>query len=324
MVQQQTDTQTPAAPTTPTARKRKTSTPKSTAKTTVAEAPVFQARVQPWLIECFGEAIASNREERNHRFLEEALELVQACDTTADEAHALVDYVFGRPVGEPSQEVGGVMLTLAALCLANGLDMEAAGATELDRVWSKINQIRAKQAAKPEHSPLPIALMHQAQQASTQAVGRVTVDNGIVAVQLDDDLPVGTELYTHTYDAQRVIFHLTKLLSLKHDLQARLLEKCNRGFAERIHLEQRIEEQTAEIQRLSRPSMAKTWLPLSAGRPDPEQFARVLVFTDGADFAGEQVFDVKTEDLDPLVFDDPDEQPEICRAATHWAPRPAL
>lgn len=114
---------------------------------------------------------------------------MQACDTTADEAHALVDYVYSRPVGEPSQEVGGVMLTLAALCLANGLDMEAAGATELDRVRSKIDQIRAKQAAKPENSPLPIALAHQAQQAATQAVGRVAVDNGVVAVQLDDDLP---------------------------------------------------------------------------------------------------------------------------------------
>ena len=321
---QQTDAQTPSATTTPAARKRKASTPKSTAKSAVSESPAFQARVQPWLIECFGEAIASNREERNHRFLEEALELVQACDTTADEAHALVDYVFGRPVGEPSQEVGGVMLTLAALCLANGFDMEAAGATELDRVWSKIDQIRAKQAAKPENSPLPIALAHRAQQATTQAVGRVTVDNGVVAVQLDDDLPVGTELFTHTYDTQRVIFHLTKLLSLKHDLQTRLLEKNTSGFAHRIQLEQQIEQQAAEIKRLSRPDRKPTWLPLSEGKPDPEQYPRVLIYTEGLDFAGEQVFDVKADDLDPRAFDDADDQPEVCRAATHWAPRPAF
>ena len=39
-----------------------------------------------------------------HRFLEEALELVQACGATASEAHQLVDYVYGRPVGEPAQE----------------------------------------------------------------------------------------------------------------------------------------------------------------------------------------------------------------------------
>lgn len=115
----------------------------------------FQDRVQPWLMACFGEMIAGDREERNHRFLEEALELVQACGCTASEAHQLVDYVYGRPVGEPMQEVGGVMVTLAALCLANGLDMHDAAETELARIWTKVEAIRAKQAAKPKHSPLP-------------------------------------------------------------------------------------------------------------------------------------------------------------------------
>lgn len=120
-----------------------------------AEQPRFQARVRPWLLECFGEMIAGDREERNHRFLEEAVELVQACGCTQQDAHQLVDYVFGRPVGEPSQEVGGVMVTLAALCLANGLDMHSAGETELARIWTKVEQIRAKQAAKPKYGPLP-------------------------------------------------------------------------------------------------------------------------------------------------------------------------
>ena len=86
---------------------------------------------------------------------EEALELVQACGCTASEAHQLVDYVYGRDVGEPAQEVGGVMITLAALCLANGIDMAGAGETELARIWTKVEAIRAKQAAKPKHSPLP-------------------------------------------------------------------------------------------------------------------------------------------------------------------------
>lgn len=115
----------------------------------------FQQRVQPWMLACFGEMIAGDREERNHRFLEEALELVQSTGCTASEAHQLVDYVYGRSVGEPAQEVGGVMVTLAALCLANGLDMHAAAETELARIWTKVEQIRAKQAAKPKHSPLP-------------------------------------------------------------------------------------------------------------------------------------------------------------------------
>ncbi|WP_232457295.1 hypothetical protein [Burkholderia ubonensis] len=122
------------------------------------EAVAFQSRVQPWLLECFGAEIAADRAERNHRFLEEALELVQACGCTASEAHQLVDYTFSRPLGEPTQEIGGVMVTLAALSLANGLDMHAAAEAELARVWTKIEQIRAKQAAKSRHSPLPITV----------------------------------------------------------------------------------------------------------------------------------------------------------------------
>ena len=117
----------------------------------------FQSRVAPWMLGCFGEMIAGDREERNHRFIEEALELIQACGCSASEAHQLVDYVFGRPVGEPQQEVGGVMVTLAALCLANDLDMHVAAETELARVWTKVEKIRAKQAAKPKYSALPIA-----------------------------------------------------------------------------------------------------------------------------------------------------------------------
>ncbi|MEZ1793588.1 hypothetical protein [Pseudomonas aeruginosa] len=117
----------------------------------------FQSRVMDWLLECFGPAIAGDVTERNHRYLEEALELVQACGCTAAEAHNLVDYVFGRPVGETSQEVGGVMVTLAALCLAQGIDMSHAGEVELSRISrpEMVERIREKQKRKPAMSPLP-------------------------------------------------------------------------------------------------------------------------------------------------------------------------
>jgi len=124
-------------------------------QTMIHDAREFQYRVQPWLLECFGERIANDIIERNHRFLEEALELVQACGCNVDEAHQLVDYVFSRAVGEQRQEVGGVMVTLAALCLAHGLNMHEAGEIELNRIWGKIDIIRSKQAAKPRNSPLP-------------------------------------------------------------------------------------------------------------------------------------------------------------------------
>ena len=116
---------------------------------------LFQNRVAPWMQACFGPEISSDVSERNHRFLEEALELVQAKGCSASEAHQLVDYVYSRDVGEPHQEVGGVMVTLAALCLAADLDMQQAGEDELARIWTKVEKIRAKQAAKPKNSPLP-------------------------------------------------------------------------------------------------------------------------------------------------------------------------
>lgn len=117
----------------------------------------FQQRVQPWMLECFGAEISANCLERNHRFFEEATELVQANGMTRSEAHQLVDYTFNRPVGDLRQEVGGVMVTLAALCLAAGADMHADGEIELRRINDPevIEKIRAKQAAKPKHSPLP-------------------------------------------------------------------------------------------------------------------------------------------------------------------------
>lgn len=121
----------------------------------VKAADTFQSRVQPWMMACFGPEISADRIERNHRFLEEALELVQSTGCTQSEAHQLVDYVYGRPVGETHQEIGGVMVTLAALCLALGDDMHKAGETELARIWTMVEKIRAKQAAKPKHSPLP-------------------------------------------------------------------------------------------------------------------------------------------------------------------------
>jgi hypothetical protein len=116
----------------------------------VVAQPSFQQRVQPWMMKCFGPVISADTVERNHRFLEKALELVQSLGCTRSEAHQLVDYVFSRPVGDPPQESGGVMVTHAALCLASGLDMHENGEVELARISQPetIEKIRAKQAAK--------------------------------------------------------------------------------------------------------------------------------------------------------------------------------
>lgn len=117
----------------------------------------FQTGVTAWVIKCLGRESVQDTHTRNFRFLEEALELVQAHECTALEAHMLVDYVYGRPQGDVNQEVGGVMLTLAALCTSHGIEMVIEGERELARVNTPelIAKVRAKQATKPNHSPLP-------------------------------------------------------------------------------------------------------------------------------------------------------------------------
>lgn len=115
----------------------------------------YQGRVAEWVKECFGTDSQYDKAERAHRFFEEAAELYQASGQSKEDAYKLVDYVFSRPVGEQFQEVGGVMVTLAALCTAVKIPMFDAAAVELTRVWQKIDKIRAKNKTKQKNSALP-------------------------------------------------------------------------------------------------------------------------------------------------------------------------
>ena len=116
----------------------------------------FQARVAKWMQACFGPVISADVQERGDRLLEETLELLQAHGYDPRRVALLVDYVYSRPVGQPHQEVGGVMVTLAAYCEAVKIDMAEAGYAELESIWNKIEKIRAKQAMKRDiFSPLP-------------------------------------------------------------------------------------------------------------------------------------------------------------------------
>jgi hypothetical protein len=115
-----------------------------------ASEPGFQARVGAWMQETFGPDVSEDYQERGFRFGEEAIELLQANGTSKQDVLKLVDYVFGRPIGEFHQEVGGTLVTLAALCHARGLDMAQAGDTEQRRCEQPEvrARIQAKQAAK--------------------------------------------------------------------------------------------------------------------------------------------------------------------------------
>lgn len=116
----------------------------------------FQDRVRSWMLKCFGPTIADDQKDRSHRFFEEATELAQASGCTKIEALMLVDYVYARPVGNIGQEVGGVMVTLAAMCSAFGLVMEQDADEELERIEIPdiMERIRQKQALKPRGLPI--------------------------------------------------------------------------------------------------------------------------------------------------------------------------
>lgn len=119
---------------------------------------MHQNRMHEWMLKCFGSEISANKKERNFRFLEEALELVQAAGCSKEDAIALVDYVYDRPTGEVEVEVGNVMVTLAAFCNAHGFSMNDCMVKELERINdpAMTDKIRKKHAAKKiKEGPLP-------------------------------------------------------------------------------------------------------------------------------------------------------------------------
>jgi hypothetical protein len=117
----------------------------------------FQGRVVDWLRACFKSTTATNQMERGNRLLEETLELLQATGYPRERVAELTTYVYGRPVGEPHQEAGAVMVTLAAFCWTAGVDMREAGERELDRVSTPamVERLRAKDASQVPGSALP-------------------------------------------------------------------------------------------------------------------------------------------------------------------------
>jgi hypothetical protein len=127
------------------------------------------------MLACFGAEISGDRLERGDRLVEELFELLQSGDYPRERIRALENYTWSRPKGEPHQEVGGVMITLAAYCLAHDLDMHQAGEDELARIWTKVEVIRAKQAAKPVGSALPGAALQQLKVQDTAPLEHVNV-----------------------------------------------------------------------------------------------------------------------------------------------------
>jgi NTP pyrophosphatase (non-canonical NTP hydrolase) len=92
-----------------------------------------QTWVLDWAVEAFGPG-ANHPVERGMRVAEEAIELAQATGATREEVHSLVEFIYAKPPGDLTREVGQVALTLDAVAELNGIDAQAEGWNELRRV----------------------------------------------------------------------------------------------------------------------------------------------------------------------------------------------
>jgi len=105
--------------------------------------------VWDWILNTFGAEEATHVPQRGLRLVEEALEAGQAAGVTKSDALKVLDYVYSRPVGDLSQELGGVEVSMLGLAAAAGINAELAAQREVTRVLSKPKAyFRARNKAK--------------------------------------------------------------------------------------------------------------------------------------------------------------------------------
>ena len=102
-----------------------------------------QRRVLAWACDAFGVEEATSVCQ-----LEEAIELAQAAAVPRKTVHELMIYVYDRDPGELTQEVGGVSVTLLALCAALGVSADGVESDEVRRIMSKPPEYWAARNAK--------------------------------------------------------------------------------------------------------------------------------------------------------------------------------
>lgn len=109
---------------------------------------MYQQLVGAWVKRGIGVASYEDMQERGDRVLEEVLELLQSGGYDFNRIPYMMDYVNSRPAGDPHQELGGVMVCLAAYAGSAGLNMETAQWDEYNRIVEKVELIAAKDERK--------------------------------------------------------------------------------------------------------------------------------------------------------------------------------
>lgn len=119
-------------------------------KNTVERKTSLQERVGQWVLKAFGSFIATNRQERALRVVEEAIELAQAEGLNYSYVERVARRVYSRPEGNPRAEAGGVGVTYLAYCEAFGEDHKKIIETELARINKPdvMERCRVKQREK--------------------------------------------------------------------------------------------------------------------------------------------------------------------------------
>lgn len=93
-----------------------------------------QTRLRTWAEGLFGAETASTKRTRLLRFLEEAVELVQAGGLSLEDQLHILRVVNAREAGEFGQEIGGVMVTLYLAAEVHGFSVEAEEDREIERI----------------------------------------------------------------------------------------------------------------------------------------------------------------------------------------------
>lgn len=117
----------------------------------------MQKRVRSWVESRLG-GTAMESKERAMRFLEEALELVQAEGLNCTEMIKIVLHVDNKEPGQVEQELGGTILTLLAYADSKEYILSVCAELELDRIEKlpadKFRKRQAKNARDGIGKPL--------------------------------------------------------------------------------------------------------------------------------------------------------------------------
>jgi 3-hydroxyacyl-CoA dehydrogenase len=113
----------------------------------MSERALKQLRLSHWAEDL---KLGTDKRTRLLRFIEEAMELVQAGGLTREEIDCVKMMVFNRPAGELAQEIGGVMVTLYLVAERHGLDVEEEEDREIARIHTPevMEKCRRRQAEK--------------------------------------------------------------------------------------------------------------------------------------------------------------------------------